>query len=111
MIPESEQKVEASLIEEYLGIRRKTLLVFAGFVTAVWILVAGIYAALFGFDAWATNMRRAGSMMVIRFDSPPTGTIQYVCPRCGAVGLPSGDPQQGPRCPICGGRMTLAGRP
>ncbi|HEY3359015.1 MAG TPA: hypothetical protein VGQ83_37540 [Polyangia bacterium] len=33
---------------------------------------------------------------------------QYVCPSCGAVGMPSWTPAGQPQCPACGGLMAVA---
>ncbi len=118
-----------SLLDDYFGFDRKTLLVFLGLVASVMFVVTCIYVAIFGFDNWKTNMARAGSMMIANFDAPVTGTTeqfigpgaprsapgavpaaaQYICPNCGAVGLPGWSTNGTPICPNCGVGMTLAG--
>jgi type IV secretory pathway TrbD component len=138
-----------SLLHDYMGIDRRTLLIFTALVVGVTVVVTGIYVAIFGFDTWTTNMERAGSMMVANFDPrvngqgqdipdipdprvrapamapanldvPPWGVntrpvaappaAQFVCPKCGAVGLPAWSQAGAPLCPYCRGVMSVAGR-
>jgi hypothetical protein len=112
-----------SLLRDYLGFDRHVLMKFAGLVAAVVFVVTGLYVAIFGFDTWASNMEQAGSMMLANFDPPPPAppqsqftpvaaapTAQYVCPSCGAVGLPLWTRDGTPRCPVCQGVMISGGR-
>lgn len=98
-----------NLLEDYLGIEKKHLSILIAIMASVFVLVTGIYIALFGFQHWRTNMSRAGSMMVINFQVNGTNTVtrQYVCPSCGAVGLPQQGPNGEPLCPNCGQRMKV----
>jgi hypothetical protein len=61
-----------SLLRDYLGLERRTLLVFLALVGAAFFVVTLIYGSIFGFRKWASNMHRAGSLMVINY-----------CPSCG----------------------------
>ena len=119
-----------SMLRDYIGFDRRTLLIFLALVAGVFVVVTGIYIAIFGFKDWETNMQRAGSMMVANFNTPATGgiedltgpraprprpaavpaAVQYTCPNCGAVGLPHWSPNGTPICPNCGSVMTVAGR-
>ena len=128
-------KKSFNLIREYTGIDRKTLFTFMGLVLIVFVVVTGIYVAIFGFNTWATNMEQAGSMMIANFDVPVNGNtmvanfddrtpgvpiagrvirapaaVQYSCPNCGAVGLPLWGPNGTPRCPNCRGVMNVQGK-
>jgi hypothetical protein len=75
-----------SLLRDYLGIEPRTLLVLFGLVAAAFVVVTVIYGSIFGFDRWASNMHRAGSLMVINY-----------CPSCGGaipVAAPEGTSEQ-----------------
>lgn len=63
-----------SLLRDYLGLELRTLLVLLGLVTAAFVVVTLIYGSIFGFRQWASNMHRAGSLMVINY-----------CPSCGGA--------------------------
>lgn len=68
-----------SLLRDYLGLERRTLLVILGLVVAAFAAATVIYGSIFGFGKWASNMHQAGSLMVINY------------------------------CPSCGGAVTVAG--
>lgn len=112
-IPDNDQE-PIGLVGEYWGIRVRTLKVLVALVACVFVVVTGIYIALFGFRTWSKNMRRAGSMMVINFEPPATAppatapppALQYTCPTCGPVGLPQMGPNGASVCPQCGAPMT-----
>jgi len=120
----------ASALSDYLGFDRRKLAIFSGLVAAVVVVVTGIYVSIFGFDSWKSNMSQASSMMLSNFDVPnaaasaTTGPVgpaqaafapatgqagaQYVCPSCGAVGLPRWSTGGSPLCPNCGSMMGVA---
>jgi predicted RNA-binding Zn-ribbon protein involved in translation (DUF1610 family) len=108
-----------SMLRDYMGFDRRTLFVFLALVAGVFIVVTGIYIAIFGFQEWETNMQRAGSMMIANYDAPvaprlapaaAVPAVQFSCPNCGAVGLPRWNPGGTPVCPNCGSVMTVGGR-
>lgn len=125
-----------SLLNNYLGLDGRTLITFGTLVGGVFVVVTGIYVAIFGFESWTRDMQQAGNMMVAGFNTaaggvapvqvfqppqpsgqrPETGragaapAAQFVCPNCGAVGLPRWSNTGTPVCPNCGGVMAVAGR-
>jgi predicted RNA-binding Zn-ribbon protein involved in translation (DUF1610 family) len=116
-----------SYINEYIGIDKRKLIIFFSLLLGVFVVVTGIYVAIFGYQDWKTNMQRAGSMMVANFDQPqvpaspvigvpavqPTlapsyqPTVQYACPQCGIAGLPNWSANGAPLCPRCGSLMSI----
>ena len=123
-----------STLEEYLGFSAGKIMIFCGLVLGVVVIVTGIYVAIFGFDNWKSSMQQAGSMMLANFDpvpAPGTGVVitpqvavppvaqvapaapvaatQFVCPNCGAAGLPNWSLTGAPLCPNCGAVMGVAG--
>ena len=61
------------MVQDYLGLDGKTMITFTGLVVSVLVVVTGIYVSIFGFDTWTTNMKRAGSLMVINAHQPVGG--------------------------------------
>jgi len=122
--PEGHPSDEAELfhlLRVYLGIDQRTAALFVALVVAAVATVTGIYIAIFGFDRWRTDMSRAGSMMIATYATPvatapagpparPTPAAQYLCPACGAVGLPAWGRGGAPHCPGCGRVMAVQGR-
>ena len=95
------------ILEDYLGIKRRTLYVLAAVVAVVIAAVIGIYVSIWGLERWKKNMSRAGDAMVINFEPQPMAqAVQYTCPTCGAVGLPLWDENAVPHCPKCGRPMS-----
>lgn len=132
-----DQKESLGVLKTYFGIDKSSMLIFSVLVVGVFIVVTGIYVAIFGYKNWKSNMESAGSMMVANFNTPTTGNVnnpvgsrstgvqpgapclvpapqaaqgQYVCPNCGAVGLPSWNQAGTPLCPNCGASMSLTGQ-
>jgi predicted RNA-binding Zn-ribbon protein involved in translation (DUF1610 family) len=124
-----DQDEKFNLFREYMGFKQKTMLWYMALVAGVVVLVTVIYTSIFGYGTWKRNMQRAGSMMVANFDPAapgvnlgpvapaPYGVVpaaapaqQYVCPGCGATGLPNWSPGGAPQCPNCGTIMAVAGR-
>lgn len=108
-----------SMLRDYMGFDKRTLFIFLALVAGVFVVVTGIYIAIFGFQEWETNMQRAGSMMIANYDAPvapglapaaATPAVQYTCPNCGAAGLPQWSQDGTPRCPNCGSTMMVGGR-
>ncbi len=136
----SEDK-SVGMLQDYLGLDGKTMITFTGLVVSVLVVVTGIYVSIFGFDTWKTNMKRAGSLMVINAQQPvngaqpgmnngmalpaaarmpapatpyavplaPPAATQFVCPACGASGLPAWTTNGAPVCPSCGAVMGATG--
>jgi len=116
---------QTSTFMDYFGLNGRTLAIFWGLVICVVVVVTAIYVLIFGFDSWRSNMSQASSLMLTNVDVPgaeagpaaaavmpaagPTGA-QYVCPTCGAVGLPRWSPDGTPTCPGCGAVMIVTGR-
>ncbi len=80
-----------------------------GLLAGATVSVTLIYWAVFGFDTWKEEARRASDLMMAAAVAPSTqlsvqtgGAGQYVCPRDGAVGLPNFDAGGAPHCPVCG---------
>jgi len=123
--PTDEEPQSANLVEDYLGIDHRILIILVSLTIATLLAVTAFYIVNNGFGTWASNMKRAGSMMVINFDQPipiraidPTGqpqqppvsgqiAIQHICPNCGATALPHFSPDGTPYCPNCGSVMTV----
>lgn len=91
---------------------------FFGLVIGTAIIVTAIYWAIFGFNRWEGQIRRASDLMVAATVAPvgpatslPPGAGQYVCPRDGAAGLPGFDAAGRPHCPICGQVMGFNSSP
>ena len=128
------QEETEGAFSDYFGFDMRTLGIFSGLVVGVVVVVTGIYIAIFGFDSWKSSMSQAGSLMLSNLNTPnaaagtapaPAGTVtpapaapappaarsgaQYVCPTCGAAGLPQWSPNGTPLCPRCGGVMVVTG--
>ena len=68
--PESDDE-RVGLLGEYLGVEQRKLFVLLGLVIGAFVVATIIYGSIYGFRKWATNIQRAGSLMVIN------------CPTCG----------------------------
>ena len=100
------------MFKEYFGADAGKLGYFFGLVAGAAVSVTLIYWAIFGFDTWKEETRRASDLMMAAAVAPLTqapvqtgGAGQYVCPRDGAVGLPNFDAAGVPHCPVCGQTM------
>ncbi len=103
------QEESVSLVEDYLGVGRRTLYLLLAIAACALVATTGIYIGIYGFRHWKTNMDRAGSAMVINYDAPTAvpAAAQYVCPNCSVVDVPLWSPNSTPVCPICGAQMSL----
>jgi hypothetical protein len=104
--PSPTEEETVGLLEDYLGIGRRTAVSLVVLIALVLAAATGIYISMFGFQHWKENMKRAGDAMVINFGDPVVAG-QYTCPCCGAVGLPLPGPRGEPVCPVCRGTMIL----
>jgi predicted RNA-binding Zn-ribbon protein involved in translation (DUF1610 family) len=97
------------LLEDYLGMGRRTLYTLLALVAGAFVVATFVYIALYGFQSWKTNMARAGSQMVINYDVPVAAQndFQYVCPNCGVVKQPGWAADGTPLCPSCGAQVDL----
>jgi len=97
------------MLKEYFGVDAGKLGYVFGLLAGAAVSVTLIYWAVFGFDVWKEETRRASDLMMAAAVSPLTGgpaetggAGQYVCPQDGAVGLPDFDATGVPRCQVCG---------
>jgi len=117
------------LLDAYLNINRHRMFICLALVCGVTVVVTLIYIAVFGFQSWKSNMKQAGSMMIINFPAPVgapmplgiqpqplytvpaqgAGALQYVCPNCGVVGVPRWSVGPTPLCPQCGSMVSVTG--
>lgn len=97
-----------NLVEDYLGIDRRTLKLLLAIAACALVATTGIYIHIYGLQRWRTNMDRAGEAMVIDFEEPAASraAARYVCPGCGTVEVSTWSRGEPPRCPICGGRLS-----
>ena len=125
----SDQTESYSLLNDYVGIDKRTTVIFLSLIIGIFIVVTCIYVAIFGLQNWTSNMKRAGSMMIANFDAPlsvpqaipsvpgavaaqPAATVaaaQFHCATCGLSGLPLWNQNGTPLCPTCGAVMMVRG--
>jgi len=108
-IPVKDQEESVSLVEDYLGIGKRTLYILLAITACALVATTGIYIGIYGFRHWRTNMNRATEAMVINFNAPTTApaAAQYVCPNCQVTVAPVWSPNTAPVCPICGARLNV----
>ncbi len=102
------------MIEDYIGMDKKTLVTFAGLVLGTAVGVTVLYCLIFGFDQWQSEVKMSAQLMTAAATVPvaqmPAGigsAGQYICPQHGPVGLPRFDATGSPHCPGCGQIMQL----
>ncbi len=97
------------MFKEYFNLDGGKIGYIFGLLAGAVVSVTLIYWAVFGFDTWKEETRRASDLMMAAAVAPATqrpvqsgGAGQYLCPQDGAVGLPNFDAGGAPHCPVCG---------